>query len=525
VPQFLAVDWDENELRYVQAEIGGRKVTVRAVGVVSLLGESDPDSETHDAAAAWGESLAVELKERKLGKPRLLVAAPRRHIELLNLTLPPAKDDELPELVSNQSINESPLLDETWIMDFVPASDDATASREVTAAAVSPGALAQIHQQAAAAGLKAEHVLLRPFAVTSLLNRVSAGDNQSCLAVDRVGNEVELCMLADGRNALSRTVRLPRATAAPADGTRLAAEISRTLAVAPRPETEESSELRICLLGNRREYAELVDQLAEDQGTSVEVIDPFVALKVAEELLPPERAQFAPLLGMLLDQAAGTHGIDFLHPRKSRPATSRWRIGALAGGAVAVAALLVAGNVWLTVSEIEQSNREMYMQYKQMDATMEKIAEQNEVLETIAAWKRREINWLDELRDLSIRFPGPRDAVVLRMNMRASGDTGGLVDLQGLVRDPKILAEMEHQVRDDQRRVRSRRIQERSVDQDYTWMFETSMAVSRRDKTDYVRHLPGVDQPAAEPDRQATTGQAEAPQVADRSEYAEASAQ
>jgi hypothetical protein len=228
---------------------------------------------------------------------------------------------------------------------------------------------------------------------------------------------------------------------------------------------------------------------------------------------------------MLLDQAAGTHSIDFLHPRKSRPATNRWRIGALAGGAVAVAALLVAGNVWLTVSEIEQSNREKYVQYKQMDATMEKIAEQNEVLETIAAWKRREINWLDELRDLSIRFPGPRDAVVLRMNMRASGNTGGLVDLQGLVRDPKILAEMEHQVRDDQRRVRSRRIQERSVDQDYTWMFETSMAVSRRDKTDYVRHLPGADQPATEPDQQATTGQAATPQVADRSEYAEASAQ
>jgi hypothetical protein len=506
VPQFLAIDWDEYELRYVQAEVAGHKATVRAVGVVPLEAAGDPENQDATAQIAWGEALAAELKERKLGKPHLLVGVPRRNIELLYLTLPPAKDDELPELVANQSISESPQLDETWTVDFVPGTSDPASPREVTAVAISPESLEHIQQQATVAGLKAERILLRPFAATSLLNRLAAGEKQSCLVVNRVGNEVDLCMLIDGRNVLSRTARLPESAGPSVDGVRLAAEIARTLAIAPRAVTDESVDADICLLGSQQEYAELVDQLAE-AGLVVEVVDPFVALKVADELRLPDRARFAALLGMLLDQAAGTHSVDFLHPRKSRPRTNRWRLAGIAGGAVAALALAVAGHVWMTVSEIEDRNREMYAQYKQMDATMEKIEEQNEVLQTIAAWKRRDINWLDELRDLSYRFPGPRDAVVLRMNMRFSGDSGGLIDLQGLVRDPKVLAEMEHQVRDDQRRVRSRRLQERSVAQDYTWMFETSMAVSGRDKADYARHLPGAEQPEVDAQQAAAGAQ------------------
>jgi hypothetical protein len=160
---------------------------------------------------------------------------------------------------------------------------------------------------------------------------------------------------------------------------------------------------------------------------------------------------------------------------------------------------MVAIHVWMNVSEIEDTNRELTVRYKQLDATMKKVAEQKKVVDAIAAWNARDVNWLDEMRDLSIRFPGPRDAVVLRMNMRFSSGPGGLIDLQGLVRDPKVLASMERQVRDESRRVQSRRIQERTAEQDYTWMFETSMAVARRSQEEYLGQLEPADEPADDP--------------------------
>ncbi|MCH5377853.1 MAG: hypothetical protein JJ992_28185, partial [Planctomycetes bacterium] len=191
--QFLAVDWDETEIRYVQAQIASRKVTVRAIGAIPL--ERAADAESQQSRVSWGESLAAELDEQKLGKPHLLLGAPRRDIELLTLNLPPAKDDELPELVANQAVSESPMLDENWALDFVPTSDDQTLPRQVTAVAVSPDAMAHIAEQATAAGLKAERILFRPFAATSLLNRVTAGEEPSCLLVNCVGSEVDLSML------------------------------------------------------------------------------------------------------------------------------------------------------------------------------------------------------------------------------------------------------------------------------------------------------------------------------------------
>jgi hypothetical protein len=144
----------------------------------------------------------------------------------------------------------------------------------------------------------------------------------------------------------------------------------------------------------------------------------------------------------------------------------------------------------MTVSEIDDTNRTLYARYKEMEPTMKRVAEQKKLYDAIRAWNERDVNWLDEMRDLSIRFPGPRDAVVLRMSMRFSSDSGGLIDLHGLVRDPKVLATMEQQVRDGKRKVRSRRIQERTLEHDYTWMYETSMAVAARSKDQYVSHLP-----------------------------------
>ncbi len=492
--RFLAIDWDENELRYVLAEVAGRKAKVRAIGAVPL----EDAEEGGESQIKWGAALADELKERKLGRPKLLIGVPRASVELLHLTVPPAKDEELPELVANQAINVSPAIDERWILDFLTTSDDPSLPREITAMAISPDTLEEIKRQAAAAGLKPERMVYRPLAAASLFRRLNAGEDPSCLLINRTGCEADLDVLKEGKVLLSRTVRLPPGAEEAESNERLQAEIIRTLAIAPLQQTDDEAAPQVYVLGSDQQHHELIEQLMMDRGLAAKALDPFVALKVPEQILRPDRGRFSSLLGMLLDEAAAAHAIDLLHPRKSRPPVSRWRTGAIAGGAAAAAILVIVLHVWMTVSEINDENRRLYGRYRELDATMKKVAEQKKQVDAIAAWNARDVNWLDEMRDLSIRFPGPRDAVVLRMNMRLSSGSGGLIDLQGLVRDPKVLANMERQVRDESRRVQSRRIQERTLEQDYTWMFETSMAVARRSKDRYISHLASPDEPAGD---------------------------
>ena len=80
--------------------------------------------------------------------------------------------------------------------------------------------------------------------------------------------------------------------------------------------------------------------------------------------------------------------------------------------------------------------------------------------------------------------------VVLRMMVSAAHGGGGDLEIQGLVRDPSIVFRMESNVRDKfHHEVRSKREQERIREKIYSWHFETSMSVSRREKTQYVSHL------------------------------------
>ena len=184
-----------------------------------------------------------------------LVAVGRASIELKLLTLPPAPDDELPELVRFQAQREFNSLGDDWHFDFVPISDDAAAPRQVLAAAVSPEVVQQINDTCQRAGLKPTRLLLRPYAAASLLRRsrlaesgqmplvtgasatkvgavADATDDKVRLLVDLLGDEADLTVLVGPQVVFLRTARLPAETASDAgeNWRPLLAEIRRTMA-------------------------------------------------------------------------------------------------------------------------------------------------------------------------------------------------------------------------------------------------------------------------------------------------------
>lgn len=494
MPHVLAVDWDQDQARYVLGVISGRQVRVRALGSRDFEPEEVKPSAGDEAFGAWIKKI---LKKHSASRCRLLVGLPRSSVELLSLTLPPASDAELPEMVTNQAMQESASIKEDTVLDFIANEATEGQPRQVTVAALQQSDLSSVHRRCAAAGLKPHRVILRPLASTSLFRRLVSGSRRICMVVDRVGREVDLNIVSQGRLLYSRTVQLPVDISDDDLADRLSTEIHRTILTAPRDPLGDQSIERIYLIGGAADYAALIEQFDGQEAFSLKILDPFTVTGVTETRIPPDRGRFAPLLGMLLDEVVRNHPVDFLHPKKPVKPIPRWRVALAIAGMIAILALGLTYHVWGQLAEVHDVNRELRQRLRELNANARKAVEQRNRIEAIASWRGRDANWLDELRDLSQRFPSGRDAVVLRMTMRPSQTRGGIIDMQGLVRDPNIVANMEGKIRDPFRSVRSRRISQRAVEEDYTWLFETSISVVPRRPEQYPERPAAIATAAA----------------------------
>lgn len=492
---FLAVDWDRHEARYVLAGISGKKVKVRAASSVRLVDVTEGAAEPQ---YSFGSSLSDILAKHNSRRAKLLVAVPRSSIELMHFTLPPAKDDELPELVANLAMREAATISDRWVLDFVPTDDDADVQRRVTAAALSPEELDRVQRQCATAGMKPSRLLLRPFASASVFLKSPHAADEVSLMVNRIECEVDLNVVADDQVVFSRTARLPEGAGEEETTDRMLAEINRTLAAVPREQIGEEDIENVCVFGGPDDYDGLVGRITDELSKSAQVIDPFAVLGTGPSEVPSDRGRFAALLGMLLDEATNSHAVDFLHPRQPPRPVSRLRIGLIAAGVAAVIFLAIGYRFWSTLSEVNNTNDELTEYLDKLKDTSKKATKRAALINAVNSWTKRDLNWLDELRDLSIRFPGARDAVILRMSMRPSQSGGGVIDIDGLVRDPKIVIEMEQQIRDQYRSIRSPTLRERRLEQDYTRYFDASVAVKPRNKDAYVSHLPDEQRPLPE---------------------------
>jgi hypothetical protein len=240
-------------------------------------------------------------------------------------------------------------------------------------------------------------------------------------------------------------------------------------------------------------------------------LDPFADHRgISDAVEHPGR--FAPLLGMLASQARNEPlPIDFLHPRQRPAPPDRRRILALAGAAAALIVLFGGYRVWSEFSAADEKIADLEAELDRLDGLVKQSDQKQKVITAIGDWSKNDVNWLDELRDLSLRFPGGRDAVVLRMGMSHGRDAGANIDLVGIVRDPIVVSHIENNLRDDHHQISSRHMQEQSQENDYTWHFESSLVVTPRAPDEYVSHLPANQQPKPTPATPRSAGVAPRP--------------
>ena len=532
----LAFDWDEREARVVVATTRGENARVRAAVTIALepVADSEAEDETTDEGAdgateetsdgasggasggatggaaeetkkdaepAPAESvgpdprLGARLKDifKKYGAGRgpVLVGVDRGSVELLHSTLPPAGDEELAELVHNQIARELHVSSEDGVIDFVPMSRDPNEPRAVTAALLPTAQLERLRATCDAANVKPTRFLLRAYAAASLFSRTASPPEDVCLLANRIGDEVDLTVLDRGEAVFSRTIRLPRDLSESILIERLTAEIRRTIAVSLQNTPEDGPVEGVYLFGGPNEYQHVIERIQEELGVAAMVIDPFVAVDNAEQVPPQNAGEFAPLLGMILDEARDrAHAIDFLNPRRLPKPPNRNRL--YAGIAAAVVLVLGSGGfyAWDQISQAKEENAQVYRRMRDIEKSVKAGKKKERMVAAIEDWRATDVCWLDELRDLALRLPSSRDIVLHRMTLSPGRSGGGSVNYSGQVRDPDIILRMGNAIRDRFHDIESPRVQERGDDKEYTWRFTTSMSVARRAPSQYTSHLP-----------------------------------
>lgn len=507
--KLLALEWDAREARFVAASATATGLTIEHLVRVPL---PPPAEEQSGPPAVQADLIQAALDVHRVGRSRLLLGVPRSSVDLRQLVLPDVAASELPDLVRNQAVRELGAMQDGAVLDFVPLAADGQELVSVLAAALPPDAKAALDGVCQQLERTPQRMALRPFAAARLWRRQFPQDERICLLIDYAAEEADLTVVRAGEVIFSRTARLPMPSGDEEPASPLLTEIRRTLmAVSNQPGGEKVE--AVFVYGNQEEHRDLLEQIADDAKLSVTACDPLAGLALTDEaqrLLPSARGRFAAAVGMLLDEAAGrAPELDFSNPRRPPAVTNRKRryaIAAATAAAVALGGVSLQG--WQELRTLDQEVRRLTKQSNQREEELKQAQAEEQAVAAIEQWTSGEVVWLDELRDLSARFPKRRDAVLLRLSMGRTAGGGGQMELQGLVRDPSIVGRMEGNLRDDHHEVRSKRVQENIREKMFTWQFESSLGVAPRSREEYLstfdQHAAGsaaVHVPAAPADR------------------------
>jgi Tfp pilus assembly PilM family ATPase len=478
MPQFLAIEWDAAECRMAVATLRGRQAVIEHAFAVSRGADDSPED--------IGARIAKELDAKSCGRPEALVSVGRTRIELRQFTVPPAAEDDLPDLVRFQAAREFNELDDQWRLDFMPIETAGDGPKVVLATAIAPAEIAAIEKVCERAGLVLRRVLLRPCETASLLS--ASADKSPQLLIELFAGEVDLTVVSGDTTVFLRTTRFAgERPPLPA----LIAEIRLTLAAARNQLGGEKID-SLVLCGREPADEQLADCVKTELGVPVTLLDPFAGLTTAPSLaraMPAHSARYAPLLGMLQTELRGTrHPIDFLNPRRRPPPVNRRKLWISLGAAAAVLLLayLIYGRVehyWLASEVAEMKTRS-----NALDELLKKGTKPRARTAEIAKWADQETIWLDELYGLSRGIPAAKDTMLSDLTL-STGLRGSQIDMKGWTRNAKSIEQMEEGVRPLVGKMNTKDSHEDSTVSPYSWKFEAAVIVEKEPSKDAAKAI------------------------------------
>jgi hypothetical protein len=414
--RFLAIDIDHQGLFVVAGSARGGAAKVDHA--LAWAGDDAPPPLTAVSAKQIGEQLRDRLRAAGIAPAPVLVAVGRDKVILKELKYPAVAPTEEPALVRFQAAKELTESPDEIVLDYAPFDEAAVGvaksavrkwkdaageapERRAMAVALRKDTFAAVKAMVEAAGLKLVGVSPRPYAVAAGLTRgIASGavppppTPDGAVAVVTLGTHGgEFTVVRGGQVLFTRTVPAPVLAAE----SMLVAEVKRNLTVYAGPRVEA---VYVAEGGFGRWAGRLDGSLT----VPVHSIDPLAG---ATADVPAElHGRFAGAAGLLAGQAADALPINFASPRQPRPETDPNRKTYILAGAAA-AAVLLAGWVFGYVQLVAAETRVAQLREQKADAEKDRASldPDKAKLAALDTWAAPEVVWLDELYDLSDRFP------------------------------------------------------------------------------------------------------------------------
>ncbi|MEO2033751.1 MAG: hypothetical protein ABGZ35_16870 [Planctomycetaceae bacterium] len=508
--KLLAVSWNTHTLRYVLAETQKRGAVRVLEAGEKPFGGTQEDNATGAESADVVQRLREIVSDLKASRAKLILCVGRGSVDSTRFTVPPATAEELPTLVRNMALRQLTGLAEDAAIDYVsfPPLDDG--SCQVSAMAVAAADEQLIHRMVKASGCTRASAVVVTHPLRTFVPLQDETDRSATLVISKGSESAHILVVQHQRPVLSRTLRLAVGASRETEAQFISLEIQRTI-LTVRDQLERGVEIsNAILVGSELETEALAGSL---EGR----IDAKVTRSSAADLIDGEAGEaaqgaFAPLIAALLESAAAvTPAVDFLNPR--RPPTSTGQRQRLMAAAAVL--LLTIGAGWYYTNSLfaEWNDRiaELAPQLESMTENVGKTAPMRRLAAGLTRWERSRMNWLDEIRDITIRMPSSSEVSVRQFAATPAG-SGFTVTFQGTSRSPEAHRAMEVGIQDRYHTTRTPSFSESRKGKEVVWNFRTTLQIRQRANKDYTAHKnPDVLQPAPDAPRpdmpQATTSQ------------------
>jgi len=432
---FLAVDYNTVRVRLVQCSL----LRCGSVKVVREVNEPVPDHVSVADPSGFGSFLSQLIDREGIGTRSAIFAVSRDAAIVHHLTVPATAQEDLANLVRFRISQELTFPVKQAVVDYVITSrDDAGRATCVLAGAVKVEHIDHLRRLAGSAGLRIKRIGLRPYANFIASREAGYLTEGPALFLELAEDSIEIGIFAPDESLFSR---------------------SAGLAIAEEKGLVDNAILQMQRTLPAYEASERYQQptqviVAGDTGLEDDLLDPVTK----QVNLPAQRfnasGPSAPAVGCTMSACYGLGAaqyrdkndrFDFLDPKRAvDPAARRRRTIQLA--TAAVIALLIIGIIG---SKQFQSARRAELrdllslakrtkkQARRFDDFAAQVREVNQ-------WRNKNMNWLDEFRQLTDRLPNTKDAYLERVHFteKAKGDALAAITIEGKAISSEIVGRL-----------------------------------------------------------------------------------
>ena len=485
-PEILLADLSDQTVRYLVARSDENRIRLISSGKFDI----DPDGESMGIA----QRIREQLQQQSISCSRACLLLSRPEIDTFTDSLPPVSDSELPVLVANLVAQNSEDAD-SKVIDFLVTSHANENGVDVLAMTCDQSAISEHVQEFNRNGFDLQHITYSGLGAVQLLGQVAHQKQPIAAAITFTDQTTKIAVLHHGLPLLFRSLQVGMEPTK-AYGTALAAELQRTLAFVGVADEDSA---QVYLIGEKSELIEVASVLAETISSSVSIADACDQIDVSELDSFDDAPSYANLIGIASAISSKSLNLDFLNPREiPKPPSGMKRIAFW--GAVASSVLFLLGFMWYSDNqEQKQAIETKKSSLQRFSKRANKSLEYQDIVDAVHQWQKSDIAWLDEIQDLTQRFPMQSESLVKRMTMSTGNDGYGVVDLSVQVSSPDVVTALEAAIRDDRHSVTSKRVAEVSDSENLNWSFETRIIFRPTERLPFALEEPlATDSPTQE---------------------------